>query len=162
MSHALRRLSVAVAALGFAIMPAQAQSARGTITGTLDGEVVTWRMSADGSGIRYLGEGDASASMGGEPWTAPEGVGAISISLDLSDGLQRLMLLEIISKDGDAVLWRADEDSSAVLEVSHRHLTDTTSRVKGDLSVTLDPVATTGAGPELVIKLNGMLTRHGH
>lgn len=162
MSHALKRLAIASAILAFAIMPAPAQSARGSITSTIDGEVVTWRMSTDRSGFWSLGEGDARPSMGGEPWIAPEGVGAISVSLDLSDGRQRLILLEIMSQGGDAVLWRADEDSSAVLEVSYSPLTDTRTRVKGDLSVTLDPVNATGAGPELVIKLNGMLTRHGH
>ena len=99
----------AILALVLSATMAHAQNARGTIVGTLGGEEVSWRVSSVSSGFWYLGEGEAVPSMGGNPWTAPDGVGAIAFSVDLSEGRdQQLVTLEIMSPDGD-VLCRADE-----------------------------------------------------
>lgn len=158
----------AILALVLSATMAHAQNARGTIVGTLGGEEVSWRVSSDSSGFWYLGEGEAVPSMGGNPWTAPDGVGAIAFSVDLSEGRdQQLVTLEIMSPDGD-VLWRADEGGNAALDASYRHETGKLSNVKGDLSLTLDRidasgnVAERGADPELVIRFEGVLERYGH
>lgn len=160
-------LVLAVMSVLLVVLPAQAQNARGTIVGTLGGEEVSWRVSSDRSGFWYLGEGEAVPSMGGDPWTAPDGVGAIAFSVDLSEGQdQQLVTLEIMSPDGE-VLWAADNDSNATLDASYRHWTDALSNVKGDLSLTLDAIdasgnlAERGAGPELVIRFEGVLERYG-
>lgn len=160
-------LVLAVMSVLLVALPAHAQNARGTIVGTLGGEEVSWRVSSDSSGFWYLG-GEAVPSMGGNPWTAPNGVGAIAFSVDLSEGRdQQLVTLEIMSPDGD-VLWRADEGSNTALKASYRHWTGKLSNVKGDLSLTLDTIdasgnlAERGAGPELVIRFEGVLERYGH
>lgn len=162
--------SAAVATLlAIAMVPAQADTAtRGAIIGTLGGEQVRWFVSADRASFWFLGEGEALPNLGGAAYRVPEGVGAISFSVDMSDGREDFLMLEIESADREKVLWRADADSDVTIRASYSQLPEKMASVMGDLRVVLDTVdeagetAARGAGPELVISFTAQLAQHGH
>lgn len=149
--------------------PAHADTAtRGAILGTLGDDPVRWFVAPDETAFWFLGEGEALPRFGGRAYRVPEGVGAILFDLDLSDGAEKLTLLEIRAADEDRILWRADADSDLTLRASYSQLPDNMASVMGDLRVTLDTVDAAGEvlergeGPELVISFTAQIAQHGH
>ncbi len=149
--------------------PAHADTAtRGAIIGTLGEEQVRWFVAPNRTDFWFLGKGEALPTLGGTAYRVPEGVGAISFSLDLSDGREELIILEVATAHGERIQWRADPDSDVTLRASYRQLPENMASVMGDLRVTLDTVDEAGrvlergAGPELVISFTAQLAQRGH
>ena len=148
--------------------PAQSQNTGGAIIGTLGDERVAWGTNGTNSSFWFLGEGEAIPSLGGTVYRVPEGVGPISFTMDLSDGREDFLMLEIRSADGEKVLWRADAHSDVTLRASYRQLPESMASIMGDLRVVLDTVdeagetAARGAGPELLISFSTQLAQEGH